>query len=56
MPWMFSKRKQKRNKRKDSIKSKAIDRVKNVDFRVYDQGNMTYEQYKLGSSAYCHRR
>ena len=35
---------------------KHIDRVKNVGFRVYDQGIVTYKQNKLGLSAYYGKR
>ena len=35
---------------------KDIDKAKDVDFRVYDQGVVTYEQNKLGLSAYYDRR
>ena len=31
---------------------KDIDKAKNVGFRVYDQGVVTYEQNKLGLSSY----
>ena len=33
-----------------------IDKPKNVGFRVYDQGMVTYEQKKLGLSAYYDKR
>ena len=33
------------------LEGKDIDKAKNVDFRVYDQGIVTYEQNKLGLSA-----
>ena len=41
--------------RRDS-ELKDIDRVKNVGFRVYDQGIVTYKQNKLGLSAYYGKR
>ena len=34
------------------LEGEDIDKVKNVGFRVYDQGIVTYEQKKLGLSAY----
>ena len=34
------------------LEGKDIDKAKNVGFRVYDQGIVTYEQNKLGLSAY----
>ena len=34
------------------LEGKDIDKTKNVGFRVYDQGIVTYEQNKLGLSAY----
>ena len=34
----------------------TIDKVKNTGFRVYDQGMVTYEQVKLGLSAYYDKR
>ena len=37
--------------RKDS-ELKDIGKAKNVGFRVYDQSMVTYEQNKLGLSAY----
>ena len=41
------------NARRDSeLEEKDIDKAKNVGFRVYDQGVVTYEQNKLGLSAY----
>ena len=33
-----------------------IDRTKNVGFRVYNQGILTYEQSKHGLSAYYDKR
>ena len=38
------------------LEGKDIDKAKNVGFRVYDQGIMTYEQNKLGLSAYYDTR
>ena len=35
---------------------KDIDKAKNVDFRVYDQGIVRYEHSKLGLSAYYDKR
>ena len=34
------------------LEGEDIDKVKNVGFRVYDQGIVTYEQKKLGLCAY----
>ena len=42
--------------RDTELEEKDNDKVKNVDFRVYDQGVATYEQYKLGLSAYYDKR
>ena len=33
-----------------------IDKAKNVGFRAYDQGMVTYEQNKLGLTAYYAKR
>ena len=39
--------------RRDSeLKEQDIDRAKNVGFRIYNHGMVTYEQSKLGLSAY----
>ena len=38
------------------LEEKDIDKAKNVDSRVYDQGVVTYEQNKLGLSAYYDKR
>ena len=38
------------------LEEKDIDKAKNVGFRVYDQGVVTYEQNKLGLSAYYDKR
>ena len=43
--------------RRDSeLEGKDIDKAKNVGFRVYDQGIVTYEQNKLGLSACYDKR
>ena len=41
-----------RARRGSKLEGKDIDKAKNVGFRVYDQGIVTYEQNKLGLSAY----
>ena len=41
-----------KTKRDSELEGKDIDKAKNVGFRVYDQGIVTYEQNKLGLSAY----
>ena len=38
------------------LEGKDADKAKNVGFRVYDQGIVTYEQNKLGLSAYYDKR
>ena len=38
--------------RGSELTGKDIDKAKNVGSRVYDQGMVTYEQSKLGLSAY----
>ena len=38
------------------LEGEDIDKAKNVGFRVYDQGIVTYEQKKLGLSAYYDNR
>ena len=38
------------------LEEKDNDKAKNVGFRVYDQGIVTYEQNKLGLSAYYDKR
>ena len=38
------------------LEGKDIDKAKNVGFRVYDQGIVTYEPNKLELSAYCDKR
>ena len=41
-----------KTRRDSELEGKDIDKAKNVGFRVYDQGIVTYEQNKLGLSAY----
>ena len=41
-----------KTRRDSELKEKDIDKAKNVSFRVYDQGVVTYEQNKVGLSAY----
>ena len=43
-------------RRDTELQEKDIDKAKNVGFRVYDQGIVTYEQNKLGLSAYYDKR
>ena len=38
------------------LEGKDIDKAENRGFRVYDQGIVTYEQSKLGLSAYYNKR
>ena len=38
------------------LEGKDTDKAKNVGFRIYDQGMVTYEQNKLGLSAYYEKR
>ena len=45
-----------KTRRDTELEEKDIDKVKNVGFRVYDQGAVTYEQNKLGLSAYYDKR
>ena len=45
-----------KTRRDSELEEKDIDKAKNVDFRVYDQGIVTYEQNKLGLSAYYDKR
>ena len=40
-----------KTRRDTELEEKDIDKAKNVGFRVYDQGVVTYEQNKLGLSA-----
>ena len=48
MSWMFFLK----TRRDSEFEEKDIDKAKNVRFMVYDQGVVTYEQNKLGLSAY----
>ena len=41
-----------KTRRDGELEGKDIDKAKNVGFRVYDQSIVTYEQNKLGLSAY----
>ena len=45
-----------RTRRESELEGKDIDKAKNVGFRVYDQGTVTYEQNKLVLSAYYDKR
>ena len=45
-----------KTRRDSELEGKDIDKAKNVGFRVYDQGIVTYEQNKLGLSAYYDKR
>ena len=45
-----------RPRRDSGLEEKDIDKAKNVDFRIYDQGVVTYEQNKLGLSVYYDKR
>ena len=45
-----------RARRDSELEGKDIDKAKNVGFWVYDQGVVTFEQNKLGLSAYCDKR
>ena len=45
-----------KTRRDSELEEKDIDKAKNVGFRVYDQGVVTYEQNKLGLSAYYDQR
>ena len=45
-----------KTRRDSELEGKYIDKAKNVDFRVYDQGTVTYEQNKLELSAYYDKR
>ena len=45
-----------RTGRDSVLEEKDIDKAKNVDLRVYDQGIVTYEQTKLGLSGYYEKR
>ena len=41
-----------KTRRDSELEGKDIDKTKNVGFRAYDQDMVTYEQNKLGLSAY----
>ena len=41
---------------KDCLNHIGVDKAKNTGFRVHDQGVVTYEQNKLGLSAYYDKR
>ena len=45
-----------KTRRDGELEGKDINKAKNVGFRVYDQGVVTYEQNKLGLSAYYDKR
>ena len=45
-----------RARRDSELEGKDIDKAKNVGFWVYDQGVVTFEQNKLGLSAYYDKR
>ena len=45
-----------RTGRDSELEEKDIDKAKNVGFRVYDQGIVTYKQNKLDLSGYYHKR
>ena len=45
-----------KTRRDSELEEKDIDKAKNVDFRVFDQGVVTYEQNKVGLSAYYDKR
>ena len=38
------------------LEGKDIDKTKNIGFGIYDQGIVTYEQNKLGLSAFYDQR
>ena len=44
-----------KTRRDSELKGKDIDKTKNVGFRVYDLGMVTYEQNKFRLSAYYDR-
>ena len=44
-----------KTRRDSELEGKSIDEAKNVGFRVYDQGMVTYEQNKFGLSAYYNK-
>jgi len=41
---------------KDCLNHVGIDKARNTGFRLYDHGLVTYEQSKLGLSAYYDKR
>ena len=45
-----------KTRRDSKLAERDIDKAKNVGFRVYDQGVVTYEQNKLGLSANYDKR
>ena len=45
-----------KTRRDSELEGKDIDKAKNVGFRAYDQGIVTYKQNKLGLSAYYDKR
>ena len=45
-----------KTRRVNELEGEDINRVKNVGFRVYNQGIVTYEQNKLRLSAYYNMR
>ena len=45
-----------KTRRDTELEEKDINKAKNEGFRVYDQGVVTYEQKKLGLSAYYDQR
>ena len=45
-----------KTRRDSELEEKDVDNAKNVGFRVYDQGVVTYEQNKLKLSGYCDKR
>ena len=45
-----------KTRRESELEEKDTDKAKNVGFRVYDQGVVTYQQNKLGLSAYYDKR
>ena len=45
-----------KTRRDSESEEKDIDKAKNMDFRVYDQGIVRYEHSKLGLSAYYDKR
>ena len=45
-----------KTRRDSELEEEDIGKAKNVGFRVYDQGVVTYEQNKLGLSGYYNKR